>query len=61
MYDYAIVKQVKRKTKAMTGLLRKVMIVFAVIILLLGITISQGFISAGAALFRVRCVQPEGV
>ncbi len=47
MYDYAIVKQVKRKPKAMTGILRKVMIVFAVIILLLGVAISQGFMLPG--------------
>ena len=47
MYDYAIVKQVKRKPKAMTGILRKVMIIFAVVILLLGVTISQGFMLPG--------------
>ena len=44
MFEYAIVKQVKRKPKAMAGFLRKLMIIFAVIILLLGVTISQGFI-----------------
>lgn len=47
MFDYAIVKQVKRKPKAMTGFLRKVMILFAVLILLLGVTISQGFMLPG--------------
>lgn len=47
MYDYAIVKQVKRKQKAMTGALRKLMIVFAVIFVLLGIAVSQGFMLPG--------------
>ena len=47
MYDYAIVKQVKRKQKAMTGVLRKMMIVFAVFFVLLGIAISQGFMLPG--------------
>ena len=44
MYNYKIVEQVIRKPKPMTGFLRTVMIVFAVILLLMGITLSQGFI-----------------
>lgn len=47
MFDYAIVKQVKRKQKAMAGVLRKVMIIFAVIFILLGVMISQGFMLPG--------------
>lgn len=47
MYNYSIVEQVIRRPKAMTGVLRKVMIVFAVIFVLLGIMISQGFMLAG--------------
>lgn len=47
MFDYAIVKQVKRKPKAMAGALRKMMIIFAVFFILLGITISQGFMLPG--------------
>lgn len=47
MFDYAIVKQVKRKPKAMVGALRKIMIIFAVIFILLGIMISQGFMLPG--------------
>lgn len=47
MFDYAIVTQVKRKPKAMTGFLRKVIIIFAVIFVLLGVMISQGFMLPG--------------
>ena len=47
MYNYKIVEQVKRKQKPFAGVLRTVMIVFAVILLLLGITISQGFMLPG--------------
>ncbi|MCI8666758.1 MAG: hypothetical protein HFG82_08840 [Dorea sp.] len=47
MYNYKIVEQVFRKPKPMTGFLRTVMIVFAVILLLLGITLSQGFMLPG--------------
>ena len=47
MYNYKIVEQVIRKPKPMTGFLRTVMLVFAVILLLLGITISQGFMLPG--------------
>lgn len=47
MNSYKMVKQVKRKPKAMSGLLRKIMIVFSVIFILLGIMISQGFMLPG--------------
>lgn len=47
MYNYKIVEQVFRKPKPLTGVLRTVMIVFAVILLALGITISQGFMLPG--------------
>ena len=56
MYDYKIVEQVSRKKKNMSGILRKVMIIFAVFIVILGITISQSFMLAGfllAALYFV--------
>ena len=47
MYNYKIVEQVKRKQKPFAGLLRKVMIIFGVLLLLLGVTISQGFMLPG--------------
>lgn len=47
MYSYKIVKQVKRKQKPFAGALRTIMIIFAVILLLLGVTISQGFMLPG--------------
>lgn len=47
MYNYKIVEQVKRKQKAMSGVLRVIMIVFAVILILMGITLSQGFMLPG--------------
>ena len=47
MYDYKIVEQVSRKKKSMSGVLRKVMILFAVIFVIMGITISQSFMLAG--------------
>lgn len=56
MYDYKIVEQVSRKKKSMSGVLRKVMIIFAVFFVILGITISQSFMLAGfllAALYFV--------
>lgn len=56
MYDYKIVEQVSRKKKSMSGILRKVMIIFAVFFVILGITISQSFMLAGfllAALYFV--------
>ena len=43
MYDYRIVEQVSRKKKSMSGALRKVMVIFAAIFVLMGITISQAF------------------
>ena len=56
MYDYKIVEQVSRKKKSMSGVLRKVMVLFAVIFVIMGITISQSFMLAGfllAALYFV--------
>ena len=47
MYDYRIVEQVSRKPKHMSGFLRKIMIIFAVFFVLLGIVISQAFMLAG--------------
>lgn len=47
MYNYKIVEQVKRKPKPATRLLRRVMLIFAVFFLLLGIMISQGFMLPG--------------
>lgn len=47
MYNYKIVKQVTRKPKPFSGLLRKTILVLAVILLLLGVTISQGFMLPG--------------
>lgn len=47
MYDYRIIGQVVRKPKAMSGVLKKMMVFFAVIFLLLGIMISQGFMLPG--------------
>lgn len=47
MYNYKIVEQVKRKQKKSTRLLRKIMLIFAVFFLLLGIMISQGFMLPG--------------
>ena len=56
MYDYKIVEQVSRKKKSMSGVLRKVMILCAVICVSMGIAISQSFMLAGfllAALYFV--------
>lgn len=47
MYHYRITEQVIRKPKALSGLLKKVMLFFAVVFLLLGIMISQGFMLPG--------------
>ena len=47
MYGYRITAQVTRKPKAMSGLLQKLMIFFAVCFILLGIMISQGFMLPG--------------
>ena len=47
MYNYKIVEQVSRKKKSMSGILRKVMVIFAVVFVVLGITISQSFMLAG--------------
>ncbi len=47
MYNYRIIAQVIRKPKAMSGLLKKVMLLFAIFFILLGIMISQGFMLPG--------------
>ena len=47
MYNYRILEQVTRKPKAASKLLKKVMIVFAVLFVLMGIAISQGFMLPG--------------
>ena len=47
MYDYKIVEQVSRKKKSLSGVLRKVMVLFALIFVIMGITISQSFMLAG--------------
>lgn len=47
MYNTRIVQQVRRKEKSMSGILKKVMIVFAVLFVVMGITISQGFMLPG--------------
>ena len=41
--NYKIVEQVSRKKKSMSGVLRVVMIVFAVLFVVMGITISHAF------------------
>lgn len=50
MYDYKIVEQVTRKKKKLSGILKKTMIFFAVVFVLMGITISQAFMLAGFCL-----------
>lgn len=47
LIDYKIVEQVSRKKKKMSGFLRKTMVVLAAFFVLLGITISQGFMLIG--------------
>ena len=42
-----MVEQVKRKTKKMSGVLRKLMLIFGVLFVLMGIMISQAFMLAG--------------
>lgn len=51
--NYKIVQQVIRKQKKMTGALRKVMVLFAIFFVVLGITISQGFMLPG---FLLACL-----
>ena len=41
MYDYKIVEQVTRKKKKLSGALKKTMVFFAVVFVVMGITISQ--------------------
>ena len=50
MYDYKIVEQVSRKKKSMSGVLRKIMAIFAFIFVVMGIAISQAFMLAGFCL-----------
>lgn len=50
MNDYKITEQVIRKPKAMSGVLKKIMVGFAIFFVLLGIMISQGFMLPGALL-----------
>ena len=47
MQGAKLIQQVKRKQKKMTGGLRKLMVVFGVFFVLLGIMISQAFMLAG--------------
>ena len=47
MQGAKLIQQVKRKQKKMTGVLRKLMVVFGVIYVLLGIMISQAYMLAG--------------
>ena len=47
MYNYKIVEQVTRKKKAMSDILRGIMIVFAVLFILFGIVFSRGFMLPG--------------
>lgn len=46
-YNYRLTKLVDRKAKPMTSFLRKIMIIFAVIFILMGICLSQSFMLAG--------------
>ena len=50
MYDYKIVEQVTRKKKKLSGALKKTMVFFAVVFVVMGITISQAFMLAGFCL-----------
>ena len=50
MYDYKIVEQVTRKEKKLSGALKKTMVFFAVVFVVMGITISQAFMLAGFCL-----------
>lgn len=47
MVDYRIVEQVSRKRKRMSVILRRTMVFFAVIFVLMGIMVSQAFMLAG--------------
>ncbi|MGN1166909.1 MAG: hypothetical protein ACI4S2_10850 [Lachnospiraceae bacterium] len=47
MYNYKIVEQVTRKPKKLTRFLKVIIVVFAVFFIMLGITISQGFMLPG--------------
>ena len=48
--NYKIVEQVSRKKKSMSGVLCVVMIIFAVLFVVMGITISQAFMLPGFCL-----------
>ena len=43
MYDYKIVEQVTRKKKRLSGVLKKTMVFFAVVFVVMGITISVSY------------------
>ena len=47
MYNYRVVTQVERKKKAMTGLLKGIMIFFCVVFILEGIVLNRGFMLPG--------------
>ena len=63
--NYKIVEQVSRKKKSMSGVLRVVMIIFAVLFVVMGITISQAFMLPGFLLaglyFVFDYIQSEGL
>ena len=61
MYDYKIVEQVTRKKKRLSGVLKKTMVFFAVVFVVMGITISQAFMLAGRSLFYLRDLLPAGL
>lgn len=50
--NYKIVEQVSRKKKSMSGVLCVVMIIFAVLFVVMGITISQAFMLPGFLALR---------
>ena len=58
MYDYKIVEQVTRKKKRLSGVLKKTMVFFAVVFVVMGITISQAF-NAHQFFFRFLGVAPN--
>ena len=59
MYDYKIVEQVTRKKKKLSGALKKTMVFFAVVFVVMGITISQFL--PGRSLFYLRDLLPAGL
>ena len=55
--NYKIVEQVSRKKKSMSGVLCVVMIIFAVLFVVMGITISQAFMLPGCILSLIYSVR----